>query len=252
MTERPIIFSGPMVRAILDGSKTQTRRVVTDHTSQGNFKASEMLLDDPRTFVDPGPSPAGNPGPYLHARLNCPLLESNYGWQPGGCCSEVVERLYPRVFPGDLLYVRETWGTVRMHELGQHIFGDGPIPDSERVVFRAGRLVRSSEDAPLDFKVEDWPTRWADDFAPDGGRWKPSIHMPKRHARLWLRVTDVRVERVQEISEGDAFAEGVEGQSGPQGSNAMDFMHLWDSINAKRAPWESNPWVWVVTFEVKL
>jgi len=221
MDERPILFSGPMVRAILDGSKTQTRRVVTDHTSQGNYKASEMLLDDPSTWVDPGPSPAGNPGPYLKAHLNAPLVESNHGWDPGDCCPEVVERLYPRIFPGDLLWVREAFAYM----------GD---PADKSIVWR-----------------EPWP-KWVDGQPHcDRGPWKPSIHMPKWASRLWLRVTDVRVERVQDISPRDAYAEGVPARHGVS-VILQDFRDLWDSINAKRAPWDSNPWVWVVSFERKL
>jgi hypothetical protein len=109
--ERGILMSGPMVRATLDGRKTQTRRVVTDANSQGNYPASCLLLDDPRTFVDPGPSPAGNVGPYLHAPVNAPAVEQRYGWQPGDCDPTVVERLYPRYAVGDRLWVREAWRT---------------------------------------------------------------------------------------------------------------------------------------------
>ena len=101
MKERPILFSAPMVRAILEGRKTQTRRVVSDRNSQGNYKASCLHIED--AFTDPGPSPAGNPGPYLKAEV----IGSR----------DITERLYPRFVPGDRLWVRETF----------HAFPDGRI-----------------------------------------------------------------------------------------------------------------------------
>jgi hypothetical protein len=98
--ERPILFSGAMVRALLDGSKTQTRRVVTDFTSQGNWKPSQCDLTT--AWVDPGPSPAGNPGPYLKAHVTARADDG------------IVDRIYPRWFPGDRLWVRETWKLTPM------------------------------------------------------------------------------------------------------------------------------------------
>ena len=85
----------------------------------------------------------------------------------------------------------------------------------------------------------------------EGCRWKPSIHMPKWAARIWLEVTGVRVERVQDISEEDAIAEGIPRGAVQYCGHAIRlFRDLWDSINAKRGyPWEVNPWVWVVEFK---
>ena len=82
-------------------------------------------------------------------------------------------------------------------------------------------------------------------------RWRPSIHMPRWASRLFLEVTDVRVERVQEVSEEGAIAEGMQ-MVGPAAlSDRTSFAHLWDTINAKRGySWESNPWVWVIEFRV--
>lgn len=198
MKERPILFSGPMVRAILDGSKTQTRRVV---------KGIALDWLEPEVFT---PEFVANPDNHL-----CPFGQ-----------------------PGDLLYVRETWAEgSRLHE------GEW----SDTIVYRADH-----------------------DYADTRGwGWSSPRFMPKRHARLWLRVTDVRVERVQDISREDSIAEGIErvggdlsctpwrnyalGPDEPSAKNSASPIHsfstLWDSINAKRAPWAENPWVWAITFE---
>jgi len=81
-----------------------------------------------------------------------------------------------------------------------------------------------------------------------GQRWKPAIHMPRAASRITLEVTGVRVERVASISESDAIAEGIDVTDGEQPS--VTFARLWDSINGQRAPWQSNPWVWVVAFRL--
>lgn len=178
--ERPIIFSGAMVRAILDERKTQTRRVVRGH-------------------------------PHTMEPLNI------------GC---------PYGVPGDRLWVRETWGQTEQGDEWGYYRGkaDARLP----VLFRA-----------------DDPTGGDDDEY-----WRPSIHMPRWASRITLEVIGVRVERVQDISEDDARAEGVT-PTAPLGKTghavgaeyAAAFAALWDSINGKRAPWASNPWVWAVEFQ---
>lgn len=208
--ERPILFTGPMVRAILDGSKTQTRRVVKrPHivTEAECFELADCWLDRD-----------GNvwPADYEHLQDACP-----YG------------------VPGDLLYVRETWQDWCPLWEGSwcgHGTKEGMAADHE-VYYRA-----------------DPPEAWK-----RGGpkKWRPSIHQPKWASRLWLRVTDVRVERVQDITNEDARAEGcpggphVDGYSeGNPADPYEEFAHLWDSINEKRGyGWNENPWTWAVTFE---
>ena len=135
-------------------------------------------------------------------------------------------------FNGDLLWVRETWGHF-----------PASLDEEENILYRA------TCENPL-----GWPAHRGD--ISEYVVWHPSLHMFKKYARLWLRITNVRVERVQEISDGDVAAEGVEWGvsydiSDTQYSPAQKaFRRLWDSLNAKRGyPWESNPWVWVIGFE---
>lgn len=283
MTERPIIFTGESVRAILAGKKSQTRRLVTDATSQGNYRASELLLNDPRVFVDRGPSPAGNPGPYLHAPVNALLVEHHRGWRRGDCDETIMERLYPRWFPGDRLWVREPWGYRGSTWRG------GDKHEMQRIEYRADGAKRSfsrplndrgglpaqvcrckgkgsaQPDGPTDEHHEELYRYWHS--------WRSPIHMPRWASRLTLEVTEVRAQRLQEISEDDAIAEGIERQElpldpdnfHPPGSYGYiasaapealiyvtprdAFAVAWDSINGKRAPRESNPWCWAISFK---
>ena len=200
--ERPIIFGAESVRAILAGTTTQTRRIVTDATSQGNWRASDLDLS--RAWVDDGPSPAGNPGPYLHAPPTAEALERR-GHPPD---DGVVDRLYPRWLPGDRLWVREAFRQA---------------PGSESFHYRA------------------------DPDEVSGGPWRASIHMPRWASRLTLEITEVRVQRLQEISDEDAKAEG-RGITWGGGCFNRSFAGAWDEINGKRAPWASNPWVFALTF----
>lgn len=210
MADRPILFSAPMVRAILreiaahGTGKTQTRRIPP--------------IVKGLTFAD----------------LEREGLREHDAYQAAR--HQVQE---PRFQTGDRLWVREAWRVGRGY--------DG---------------VSIKDIAP-------WPRIWWDaDDARDncdaiGLRLRPSIHMPRWASRLTLHVTDVRVQRLQEISEADARAEGVERDSDgwrdylmPEtqccGNASESFGTLWDSLNAERAPWASNPWVVAVTFRPEL
>jgi hypothetical protein len=196
--ERPVLFSGGMVRAILDGTKTQTRRIVKPQPDSGPNGR----------MVDLG-SAWGLLDGVLSGEWRCPFGQ-----------------------PGDLLYVRETWCKPY----------SGDTPDA--YIYLA--------DGPDFLSAVAREHNWG---RKDGTGWRPSIFMPKRIARLWLRVTDVRVERLQKITEADAIREGTRPAANvttvdcDTPSPRAAFATLWDSINAKRAPWADNPWVWVVTFE---
>jgi hypothetical protein len=203
MNERPILFSAPMVRAILDGKKTMTRRVIKPqfdklwgHGVRRGTHTYAVHVDIPATD-----------GSW--AWINCPFGKR-----------------------GDQLWVRETWG-YRLHE-GHEYKGE--------VLFAAG-----SRDYPQQYQVS---------------RWRPSIHMPRWASRITLEITDIRVERVQDISEGDTIAEGIEayGLGMPDPITDMNtyrrdarawFQHLWNAINEKRGyGWAANPWVWCISFRV--
>jgi hypothetical protein len=233
MTDRPILFSAEMVRAILDGRKTQTRRMMK---------------------VQPWPNATVEVGPY-HPHW----IDRNGESQPGpatfGAIWDHQDILNggdaglrcPYGAPGDLLWVRETCAIV------------GSV-DPGWVLYRASgyeaECARHGFDRPYpDEKLV---------------RWRPSIHMPRWASRITLRITDIRVERLQDIegqhaSESDAIAEGVraihhgDGQyyysalrDEPHPKNWGDpadaFQELWNKINGPGA-WKANPWVWVVSFE---
>ena len=192
MIERPILFSTALVRAILDGRKTQTRRVVklndSGRVALGGFN---WHLDDP------------------DAVEACP-----YGQ------------------PGDRLWVRESHMSIDNRDGGRIIRYKAGGPD---LVFSAGA------------GDEDWR---------GDSKWKPSIHMCRDYSRILLEITNVRVERVQEISEADAFAEGttksIVGHALDNLKYRAAFQTLWNSINAARGfGWDVNPWVWVITFRTK-
>jgi hypothetical protein len=228
MKEHPILFNGAMIRAILSGQKTQTRRPVTASTAIVNGEARVR----PDVFaryglgaarVDPGPSPAGNSGPYLRARSAHPGDDG------------AMVRLYAPWSVGDVLWVREKW---RAEEL----------PTGEDGVrFAADRAFVRIADTP------EAADLWCEARA-DGTRWRPSIHMPRWAARLFLRVTAIRCERIQDITEGDAAAEGTREPSVVQMIGGGDvterrvFARLW-SATYGASSWERNEWVWALTFE---
>lgn len=210
--ERPILFSGPMIRAILDGKKTQTRRVIKPQPPQPEQVRAKAGIDFALFQRDDAPGIWYVEGPVWAVRqLMDPPIPT-----PSWTCS------YGE--PGDRLWVREAWQAYE--------------PEGRPV---EGPCFAASGHHPL--------CRF------EGHLWRPSIHMPRWASRLTLELTDVRVQQVQAISESDAYAEGIETGTVVQ-DFGMDharpaFRNLWDSLNAKRGhSWESNPWVWALTFKV--
>lgn len=204
MSERPVVFNDAMVRAILDGSKTQTRRPV---------------------LPGGGPVHAGRDGNGWRR------LRDGWAWCVG---VDVSGGVYPCPYgvPGDLLYVRECWSIVTGAE-------PGDLGAAAR--YRADNSVKACWMPPD--RAMPLGLKW--------DRWRPSVHMPRWASRITLRVTSVGVERVQDISEEGARAEGVRPLQVDHGSYLPGFEALWDSIYAARGlGWEANPWVWVVGFDV--
>lgn len=231
MKERPILFSAPMVRAILGGHKTMTRRVAIprhddrtpcEHWS-GGYCEPEAIMS---RHCEHGSE--GRPCPY-------------------GC-------------PGDRLWVKETW---KPH-------CEGPISDE----FPLGTCVKYRADGAM---VK--PTAWTNEQGAwceaqeESEQWRSPLHMPRWASRITLEVTGVKVERVQDISQEDAAAEGsfigrcqcaemqrksrtpIEAVFRQTGCHihGIEFRELWNDINAKRGfGWDVNPWVWVIEFRKTL
>ncbi|MCQ8240569.1 hypothetical protein [Rhizosaccharibacter radicis] len=265
-------MSAPMVRAILGGQKSQTRRIVSPANSVLNGFAARAAdwerLDYEDAFVDPGPSPAGNPGPYLKVA------------RPD---DQTRHRVYPRWWLGDRLWVREAHSIVREtldYETGgefdafewEEIYGD-----PRKYLNGCARTgLRSGVYYPADGQ-DLCPSNMFPCLSIDGKvllrkkeiSWRPSIHMPRWASRLTLEITDIRAERLQDISEEDARAEGVEQvvrppswpvmyerrfwkgyenhQKANRDSARESFGSLWNSLHGPGA-WSANPWVWAISF----
>jgi hypothetical protein len=190
MKERPILFSGPMVRALLDGSKTQTRRIIK-------------------------PQPDNDPKKHHPIKPYCTSL-GQWNWvlaATGHGCGDPFDCPYGQ--PGDRMWVREAVAEI-----------------SCRLTYRAD----TDDGAHCQVK-----------------RWTPSIHMPRIWSRILLEITGVRVERLQDISEADALAEGIPRDTGVgtqfcRAEPRNGYQHLWESINGDSS-WDANPWVWVIEFK---
>lgn len=217
MKERPVLFSAPMVRAILEGRKTQTRRIV---------KMPSDLIDRVQ-FVRAEFADKSTPG-------QCGAF---WVMEDGGPVGSPISCKYGQA--GDRLWVRETYGDCTP--------GADALTGTkwQRPWYRADAdaygLLGHDGDGPV--YVEDV-------------KWRPSIHMPRLASRIGLEVTGVRVERLQDISEADAIAEGIEllhgrytfnGGLHESRSAVNAFFALWDSVHGQGA-WDANPWVWVVEF----
>jgi len=222
--ERPILFSGPMVRAILDGRKTQTRRVVAASNSTVLGYSGKSLWhhlhfdyeqDGKRTFVD-GPNDT-----MFGCGPNCQYLHVP-AWHPDDAHDPASYRVRPIYEPGEHLWVRETFAITTQ------AVSDDP-----------GYVYRATDPA------------WGE---MEGFKWKPSIFMPRAASRIILEITEVRVERLNTISESDARAEGPP-QCEVSGGNPLGYQNyrgrfrtIWECINGVGS-WSLNPWVWAITFK---
>lgn len=230
--ERPILFSGPMVRAILReiDPKTQTRRVgkIQNHEYTqlgvsyiGHATKGTVALATYRAFPDQGSA--------RWAICECP-----YG------------------VPGDRLWIRETFALQSNVEDDLPPFADGrPVKhfDGEDESGWLQPHYRATDPMPEPGCPEDERHNCgSEDIC--ASPWKPSIFMPRWASRITLEVTEVRVQRVQEISKADCIAEGMEGLDDVHAGWHQNYAQLWDSINLKRGfGWDANPWVWCVTFK---
>lgn len=204
MAIKPILFNTEMVRAILDGRKTCTRRLVKPQPDEKHTYPLGFVTDSTEK-----------------KEVGC----FGFGIDEYGGSIKYVKPPYQ---PGDTLYVRETWSKG----LERYIYR-ADYSDTEKF-YRNGKEIEM--------------------------KWKPSIHMPKEAARIWLKVTDVRVERLQEITEVGIQKEGVEvdpkecaGKFDFISELFLLFQRLWNSTIKKsdldRYGWDASPWVWVIEFE---
>ncbi len=226
--ERPILFSGPMVRALLDGSKTQTRRVC----KPAQFYCLSTVVEVP--------------DPLERGQV---YNGSHFGDEEGE-----VQFACPYGGRGDRLWVRETWQGPLLQE-----FEVDADPDWHY----ASHIHQYQNPAHCEYAADGGPKPEytdADDVMRQG--WRPSIHMPRWASRITLEITSVRVERLPDISEADAMAEGATpisdpcdhvrlacadiGCSGPQ-PYRVGFRSLWQDINGPDS-WAANPWVWAIEF----
>lgn len=220
MKEIPILFSTPMVQAIIEGRKSQTRRLINPQ---------------PSTFLT-----ALVWGKYVsHCPESCNEDQHVKTFFNDKC-------RYGKL--GDILWVRETWGV-----------GSRPDPfegSIDGIEFKAdSKFINDIEPLPL-HRYENF------DYGNyDKSGWRPSIHMPKAIARIWLQVTDIRVERLQDIEPSEAIDEGITEPEDCKGyidngirisgvdAGIFFFKDLWESINGAES-WQANPWVWAISFKV--
>lgn len=186
MKERPILFNSSMVKAILAGTKTQTRRIVKPQP--------DVVHENIVAHFTPDDQKLGRIGKVI----TCPFGQV-----------------------GDQLYVRETWLQPCLE--------------------------------PLIYRADDWAKKLVEDcklnpYMPQL-KWTPSIHMPRWASRIQLEITNIRVERLNDISEQDALDEGYPFQAATTTSIIDWFREIWESINGAGS-WNANPWVWVIEFKV--
>ena len=206
---RPIIFNTDMVRTILDGRKTFTRRLVKPQPAKDMIYKLGYCVDGDKKDI------------------------GKYGFGSSECGGD-IRFVKPPCQSGDILYVRETWNICNMDiEDNSMIFiyrADEPAEE------KTARTVIVSDEVYEKYELN---------MAENNPEWRSSIHMPKEAARIWLEVTDVRVERLQDIDADGIVSEGLE--------IGCDFENIWNAtVKKPDLPcygWDANPWVWVIEFE---
>jgi hypothetical protein len=220
MKAHPMPFSAPMILALLESRKTQTRRLLQSGENEHGRSTWPCYQDGKRV------TPMCHP-PRIAEGPNNSLLSP------------------APIKPGDLIWVREHWKSDRHYD----DLAPSDMGGEEPLIYNA------------DSEVQRWG--WRPDALSRWGRFRQGMHMPRWANRITLEVKDVRVQRLQAISDQDALAEGVEfavapvagqdididGEFWPGGPKRM-FSQLWDSLNSKRAPWADNPWVVAYSFKV--
>ena len=217
MAIKPILFNAEMVRVILDGRKTCTRRICKD-ANECTVPDMDFYNADKRTYA-------------VHNFADLEHIEQ----------LSTTERTCP-ICPGDILYVRETWERFECWNCE----GD-----------ESGSCPKEPQKSVLDKVCGCYMYRATDEISGDA-KWHPSIRMPKEAARIWLKVMNVRVERLQEISAESALAEGADKYIHTNGGldenmTITSFIGIWNSTIKKsdldRYGWDANPYVWVISFE---
>jgi hypothetical protein len=234
MADKPITFSAPMVRALLAGTKTQTRRLIQQPPEGCSI---HYMLGDEFWL----PPEQRTPLRHSWEAWSGPLFEAK---PERAMCGRFSVKM--RYAPGDRVYVREHWKT----SLAYDDLAPSEMGGEETVLYLA--------DGALSEPHPDMPERIV-------GRHRQAMHMPRWASRMWLEITDVRVQRLQDISEADCVAEGIEHvTTTPSGDFYQNFQNptcplmaygayrsLWDHINGDGA-WDANPWVCCYSFQVHL
>lgn len=206
---KPILFNTEMVKAILDGLKTETRRVVKPQPDWGLTIGLGFAVDE-----------------------------------NGIACK-------PKYSKGDILYVRETWNYGYIEKFDEYLKNEAWFEELDPKKYDASSLIYaiSGYCYKADMTEEDCKELYM--------KWRPSIHMPKEAARIFLKVTNVSVERLQDITADDVRNEGLTSAGvhcGDMEIASAEFAKLWDSTIKKsdldKYGWEANPWVFVISFDV--
>lgn len=223
MSVKPILFNTEMVRAILDGKKSCTRRLVKPQPDEKHTYPLGFVTDSTEK-----------------KEVGC------FGFgidEYGGS----IQYAKPQYQPGDILYVRETWGISNLDDERKMAY----------IVYRASEEQENEGCREVHLPDEKFEKMY-ESMAESEPEWRPSIHMPKEAARIWLKVTDVSVERLNDITDKDAEREGAQPDypfdyDVDKWPNLEHFKKIWNSTIKKsdldRYGWDASPWVWVVEFE---